>query len=141
MYRLIFSIILVIFFVSTVQAGNNDEISAIKKTAMDYMESWYQGDTKRMDGSLHPDLAKRSLKFKNGKLRLRHTKSRDMKYWTGVGYGKNLWCDTHNIEIFVLDHYKGISSVKVVTPDYWEYLHLLKIEGKWLIINALYEDK
>ena len=123
-----------------VQAGSNDETLAIKKTAMNYMESWYQGDEKKMVESLHKDLTKRSLRLTNSKLKLRHTKFRDMKYWTGQGHGKNLWRDTHKIDVTILDHYNGIASVKVVTPDYWEYLHLVKIDGKWLIINALYEN-
>ncbi len=140
MKKKLFPLIVLIIFVSMVQAGSNDETLAIKKTAMNYMESWYQGDEKKMAESLHKDLAKRSLRLTNGKLKLRHTKSRDMKYWTGQGYGKNLWQDTHKIDVTILDHYKGIASVKVVTPDYWEYLHLVKIDGKWLIINALYEN-
>ncbi len=141
MKKILIPLIFVMAYVSIVQvqAGSNDEASAIKKTAMDYMESWYQGDEKRMEESLHKDLAKRSLRLNNGKLKLRQTKARDMKYWTGHGYGKDLWRDTHKIDVTILDHFKGIASVKVVTPDYWEYLHLLKIDGKWVIINALYE--
>ncbi len=140
MKKIFFPLILLIVFVSIAPAGSNDETLAIKKTAMNYMESWYQGDEKKMAESLHKDLAKRSLRLTNGKLKLRHTKSRDMKYWTGQGYGKTLWRDTYKIDVTILDHNKGIASVKVVTPDYWEYLHLVKIDGKWLIINALYEN-
>lgn len=140
MKKILLSLIVLIAYASMVQAGSNNETLAIKKTAMDYMKSWYQGDEKKMEESLHKELAKRSLRLTNGKLKLRHTKARDMKYWTGAGYGKTLWRETHKIDVTILDHYKGIASVKVVTPDYWEYLHLLKIDGKWLIVNALYEN-
>jgi len=32
---------------------------AIKATALDYIEGWYEGNPERMERALHPDLAKR----------------------------------------------------------------------------------
>jgi hypothetical protein len=32
---------------------------AIRQAALDYIEGWHTGDAERMEGSLHPDLAKR----------------------------------------------------------------------------------
>ena len=141
MYRVVFLIIL-FFVVSTVHAGSPDEISAIKKTAMNYMEAWYQGDAERMKGSLHSNLAKRSLREAHGsKKELRLTTASDMVSYTESGYGKNLWRENYNIEVIVLDFYKNIASVKVIAPHYLEYLHLVKIDEKWIIVNALYEKK
>jgi hypothetical protein len=62
MIRLISSIILLFLFVPTLHAENADELSAIKKTALNYMDSWYKGNSKMMKQSLHKKLAKRSLK-------------------------------------------------------------------------------
>ncbi len=141
MNRLISSILLLSMCAPIVQAGNPDEISAIQKTAMDYMESWYEGDADRMKSSLHKKLAKRSLKGLYGEVTLRHSTASDMIMFTKQGYGKSLWRKDHKIEVIVLDHYKNIASVKVVAPHYYEYLHLGKIEEKWVILNALYENK
>ncbi|MCP4670232.1 MAG: nuclear transport factor 2 family protein [Desulfobacula sp.] len=141
MNKFLFLTILLILRFSTVQAETANDIVDIKKTAMDYMESWYQGDAKKMRESLHPNLAKRSLKVMNGKIKLSQTTASDMIDWTRIGFGKNLWSDTHQIEVVVLDLYQNIASVKIVTPDYREYLHLLKINKKWVAVNALYEKK
>ena len=144
MIRLISSIFLILLFVTPLQAENADEMAAIKETAFDYMDSWYQGDKKRMKTSLHKKLAKRSLRyFPGGKRDLRHTKRSEMVMYTGAGYGKDLWHENLNIEVIVLDFYKNIATVKVITPDYYEYFHLAKMddkENKWVIINALYES-
>ena len=144
MKRLFLSIILLFLFVPKMQADNTDEIAAIKETAFNYMDSWYQGDKKRMKLSLHKKLAKRSLQyFPSGKKDLKHTKHSEMVMYTGAGYGKELWCENLGIEVIVLDFYKNIASVKVITPDYYEYLHLAKMddkENKWVIINAIYES-
>src|SRR6516225_441086 len=34
---------------------------AIKQTALDYIEGWYEGDPARMERALHPELAKRMV--------------------------------------------------------------------------------
>ena len=39
----------------------NEELEAIKKTALNYGQGWYEGNAERMEGALHPDLAKRVL--------------------------------------------------------------------------------
>ena len=136
-------IILLFLFIPKLQADNTAEIAAIKETAFNYMDSWYQGDKKRMKMSLHKKLAKRSLQyFPGGKKDLRHTKRSEMVMYTGAGYGKELWRENLSIEVIVLDFCKNIASVKVITPDYYEYLHLAKMDDKenqWVIINAIYE--
>ena len=140
MKKLISSIIFLFLFVPAIQAENSDEQSAIKKTALNYMDSWYKSDSKRMKLSLHKKLAKRSLQESvSGKKLLRFTSASDMIWYTRGGYGENLWHENLNIEVVILDFYKDIASVKVITPHYYEYLHLIKIEKKWVIINALYE--
>ncbi len=142
MCRIIPFILILFFCAPTLQAENYD-MAAIKATAYNYMDSWYQGDKKRMKTSLHKRLAKRSLRYlPSGKRDLRHTKRSDMVAYTGGGVGKALWRENLKIEVVVLDFYQNIASVKVVTPDYYEYLHLAKMadkQNKWIIINAIYE--
>lgn len=139
MRKLIVAIVTICIWVPIAQAGSDDELSAIKKTAMTYMASWYQGDARGMKASLHKKLAKRSLKGMMGENELRHTTASDMVSYTKSGYGARLWHDDLNIDVIVLDYFKDIASVKVTTPHYYEYLHIAKIEGQWVILNALYE--
>ena len=125
---------------STVWADSADEIAAIKQTARNYMEAWYQGDAKRMKASLHKKLAKRSLQETHAARKdLRLTSASDMVAYTRGGYGERLWTEGSQIEVVVLDCFQNIASVKVITPHYYEYLHLAKTGPNWVIINALYE--
>jgi len=139
MHNVIVAIMMLLIWVPTVQADSENDISAIKKTATTYMNSWYQGDARGMKASLHKKLAKRSLKGMMGENELRHTTASDMVSYTKSGYGERLWQNDLNIDVIVLDYFKNIASVKVTTPHYYEYLHIAKIEGKWVILNALYE--
>jgi hypothetical protein len=52
MNRLISSIIFILLFVPTLQAENADDLAAIKETAFNYMDAWYQGDKKRINEHL-----------------------------------------------------------------------------------------
>ena len=132
---------ILLFLVSSVQAQNADDLTDIQQTALNYMEAWYQGDKKKMKESLHKKLAKRSLQYGyQNKAEIKHTKASHMISYTAGGIGKGLWTDGSRIEVSVLDHFKNIASVKVLTPHYNEYLHLVKIDNRWVIINALYES-
>ncbi len=139
MMKFSFPILLLLLNVPVVHGDCVVEIAAIRQTAIDYMESWYLGDDKRMKASLHKKLAKRSLKGMWGEDELRHTTASDMVSYTRSGYGERLWQQDLNIKVEILDCFKDIASVKVMTPHYYEYLHLAKMENKWVIINALYE--
>jgi len=140
MNRFLIYAIVLFFSISAVNVYSQDETAGITKTALDYMEGWYQGDAKRMKASLHKKLAKRSLQAGHGnKKNLRLTSASDMIAYTQHGYGTGLWHEDMKIEVIVLDYFKDIASVKVITPHYYEYLHLAKIDKEWVIVNTLYE--
>jgi len=44
-------------------------------------------------------------------------------------------------DITILDLADNIASVKVVSEPFVDYLHLAKLDGKWSIVNVLYEDR
>jgi hypothetical protein len=43
------------------QDKSSDDEAAIKATALNYIEGWYDGDAARMESALHPELAKRII--------------------------------------------------------------------------------
>ena len=140
MSKMIVSIALLLLCLLPADALGQDETAGIAKTALDYMEGWYQGDAKRMKATLHKRLAKRSLQEGYGNKRtLRLTSASEMVAYTQHGYGTGLWRKGMQIEVIILDHFKDIASVKVVTPHYYEYLHLAKTDDAWVIVNTLYE--
>ena len=46
---------------------------------------------------------------------------------------------TNNITI--LDIYNRIANVKLVSDNWVEYLHLIKLDGKWSVINLIWQHK
>src|ERR1041384_2650865 len=43
-------------------AASDADREAIKQTALDYVEGWYEGNVERMERALHPELAKRIVR-------------------------------------------------------------------------------
>jgi CubicO group peptidase (beta-lactamase class C family) len=123
-------------------AANSDE-SAIRAAALDYIEGWYEGNAERMERALHPDLAKRIVitSAQNGRSRLEQMSAMGLVQDTRRGGGKDIPKDKQIKEVTILDKYENAASVKVVAGSWIDYMHLAKFNGRWVIVNVLWEMK
>ena len=46
-----------------------------------------------------------------------------------------------DVEVRILDVADNVASVKVLSEPFVDYLHLARIDGRWWIVNVLYEDR
>jgi hypothetical protein len=108
------------------------ERAAIVATALDYFEGWFDGDAGRVRRALHPALAKRGPE-------LRTVTMDQMVAWTAEGEGKAEDPGPgRRIDVEVVDLYGDIASAVVHSDVYREYLHLVRTDGGWKIVNALW---
>lgn len=118
--------------------------AAIKQTALDYIEGWYEGNPERMERALHPDLAKRIVRIdpenKNFS-RLDQMSAMSLVQKTRRGVGKQIPKEKQQKDITILDVYENAASVKIVASDWIDYLHIAKWNGRWVIVNVLWELK
>jgi hypothetical protein len=114
--------------------------AAVVAAALDYFEGWFEGDTARMDRALHPGLAKRSLsQVDPDSTELRSLTKERMVELTAAGGGKDESPDGGlRIDVEVVDLYGNVASVVVRSAVYREYLHLLRTDEGWKIVNALW---
>jgi hypothetical protein len=117
--------------------------AAIEKAALDYIEGWYEGNAERMEKSLHPDLAKRIVRNdpKTGQSRLDQMSAMGLVQGTRRGFGKRIPVDKQQKDVTILDVFGNAASVKIVATDWIDYLHVAKFNGKWVIVNVLWELK
>ncbi len=109
---------------------------AIFQVALDYIEGWYQGNSARMERALYPGLIKRRV-----------TPTGEVwqvdKEWmveaTGDGRGRIDEPEKGRKNVTILDLTDTMSSVKIVSEKFIDYLHLIKQEEKWMIVNALWD--
>jgi len=95
-----------------------------------------------MERALHPGLAKRSLgQIDPDSRELRsHTKDR-MVELTAAGHGKREDPGgDRRIAIEIIDVYGNIATVVVRSPLYREYLHLVRTDDGWKIVNTLWHN-
>ena len=122
----------------TTQTGSDE--AAVVAAALDYFEGWFEGDVARMDRALHPGLAKRSLsQVDPDSAELRSLTKERMVELTAGGGGKGESQDGGlRIDVEVVDLYGNIASVLIRSGVYREYLHLVRTDKGWKIVNVLW---
>jgi hypothetical protein len=118
------------------------DAQAIKQTALDYIEGWYEGNAERMERALHPELAKRIVRSNpEGRSRLDQMSAMSLVQGTKRGGGKDTLKEKQQKDVTILDVFENAASVKVVASDWVDYLHMAKYNGHWVIVNVLWELK
>src|SRR3954466_15161980 len=143
------SLLIMILILASVVAVNaqNSTLSdtdrdAIKQAALDYIEGWYEGNQERMERALHPDLAKRIVRTSpDGRSRLDSMSAMTLSQYTKGGGGKNTPKEKQQKDVTILDVFENAGCVKVVASDWVDYLQLARSNGRWVIVNVLWELK
>lgn len=124
-------------------AEPTDDFDEIRRVALDYGEGWYEGDATRMERALHPELAKRMIftNPKTGRSRLNDQGAITLVQNTRAGGGKNAPGEDRHSEVTVFEVFENSAVAKVDGPEWVDYLHLAKWNGRWVIVNVLWELK
>jgi hypothetical protein len=127
---------------SAAQAQSNDEREAVKQAVLDYVEGVYNLDPSRIERSVHPDLAKRGYwraqgkeGYTNGKMTFAQLVE-VAKTWNKEG---KLPKDAPK-DITIFDVLDQTASAKLVAQWGIDYFHLAKYDGKWMIVNVLWQS-
>ena len=126
---------------ATSRAQSAADSAAIRGAALDYIEGWYTGNAERMERAVHPDLAKRIINTdpRNGRSSLGHQSAMTLVQNTARGGGKDTPADKRKDEVRILDIFQNAASVRVQASTWVDYLHIAKSNGRWVIVNVLWE--
>jgi hypothetical protein len=123
------------------QASDADR-EAIKQTALDYIEGWYEGNPDRMERALSPDLAKRIVMTNpQGRSMLQQMSAMGLVQNVKRGGGKNTPKERQQKDVTILDVFENAACVKIIASDWVDYLQVAKFNGRWVIVNVLWELK
>lgn len=141
----LFSLGLVLGFLSMRASADSKidlEHEGIRKAALDYIEGWYEGSAERMARAVHPELVKRIVfTDEQGKSRVEQMGASKLVANVRGGGGTRTPKAQQEKTITILDRYENAASVKIVASDWIDYLQLAKIDGRWQIVNVLWELK
>lgn len=136
---------MVMIFVSKSRAqttASPADTAAIKQTALDYIKGWFEGNAERMERSLHPKLVKRIVKLDgSGKNTLDQMSAMMLVEYTREGGGRDVPKSKQQKDVVILDVFENAASVKVIATDWVDYLQMAKFDGRWVIVNVLWELK
>lgn len=135
---------LVLIFAAVISASGQTETDreAIKRTALNYAEGWYEGNAEKMESALSPDLAKRIARTNpQGQTRLDNMTALSLVQGTRSGFGKQTPAAEQQKDVTIMDTLGGAATVKLEMRDWVDYMHIAKVNGKWVIVNVLWELK
>ena len=139
---LLFLFVLSVVSISAQSSVSDADNEAIKATALDYIEGWYEGNPERMERALHPDLAKRIVNTNaQGRSSLGQMSAMSLVQGVKRGGGKDTPKEKQQKDVTILDVFGNAASVKVVASDWIDYLHIARSNGRWVIVNVLWELK
>jgi hypothetical protein len=140
MKRLLAVVAIAVMIPRFLEAQSAADSAAIRTAALDYIEGWYTADAARMERSLHPELAKRIVQTNaQGRSRLDQQSAMTLVQSTRRGGGKDLPAGQRRSEVRILDVFGNAASVRVHAATWIDYMHLAKSNGRWVIVNVLWE--
>jgi hypothetical protein len=122
---------------------STDDIPAIRQTALDYIEGFYDGDAARMERSLHSELAKRIAHPDpvSGRSHLAEMSALALIGFTRDKAARPTPKEQQQKDITVFEVTGNAASARIVASTWVDYLHLSKFNGRWVIVNVLWEMK
>lgn len=144
MKKLLVLFALVVFTIGGVTAMSQatDDRERVRQAVLDYVEGVYQVDPSRIERSVHRDLAKTG--YWREKDKDTYTTGK-MSFSALVEVAKN-WNKNGKLpkdapkEITIFDVQDQTASAKLVAAWGTDYFHLAKYDGKWLIVNILWQS-
>ena len=123
--------------------AGQDDLKAIEQTVLDYIEGFYDGDDARMERALHPELAKRIayLDAASGRGALAEMSALALTKLTRQKADRPTPAVERQQEVVVFGIYNNAASARVIASTWIDYLHLSRLNGRWVIVNVLWEMK
>ena len=116
---------------------------AVRQAVLDYVEGIYNVEPARIERSVSPNLAK--LGFYRPPAETAYRPGRSMAFQQLVEIAKNfnkegkLRKDAPK-EIEIYDVMDQTATVKLTAEWGIDYMHLAKMDGKWMIVNVLWQS-
>jgi hypothetical protein len=125
------------------QQEPNADREAVRQAVLDYVEGIYNVQPERIERSVSPNLAK--MGFYRPPTETAYRPGRSMAFQQLVEIAKNFNKDGKLSkdapkDIVLYDVLDQTATVKLTADWGTDYMHLAKIDGKWMIVNVLWQS-
>jgi hypothetical protein len=140
-----FSLVLLAFVAlpASLEAQTAQDSAGVRAAVTDYVEGIYRVDTSRIVRSVRPELAKRGYYVPRNQTAYANS---PMTYAELINVAKtfnakgNLNAETAVKQVTILDMANQTASAKLVATWGIDYMHLAKYDGRWMIVNILWQS-
>lgn len=147
MKRLLVFVFGILLAAPTAQGGAYDQTAddreAVRQAMLDYVEGIYNVQPERLERSVHPDMIKRGYyrKEAGGDFTFAPmTRAQLMALAANWNKEKKRPIATYPKDVIVYEVVNQTASGKVVAMWGIDYMHLAKHEGRWKIVNILWQE-
>jgi len=138
--RLILAIALCVPSIASAQSAADS--AGIRGAALDYIEGYWTADGERMARAVHPALVKRIMNVDTaGHHWIREMSASELIRGTRMGGGSRTAASQQGRDVRILDIFQNTASVRVDAIGWIDYMHLVKWQGRWVIVNVLWETR
>jgi len=127
--------------IAPVKPANSKDRENIRQVSLNYIIALQSLNPELMANTLHKDLAKSMVRIgPDGKKTLRKISYQRMlhnaKNWNKTGIR---FPPTMNNQVTIFDVYHNMAAVKLTSDNWVEYLHLIKIDGRWQVKDLVWD--
>ena len=132
-----------LMLVSPVRGQETADREAVRQAVLDYVEGIYNVEPSRVERSVHPKLAK--IGFYRGPNDPAFRSGSNMTFEQLVELSRN-WNKAGKLrkdapkEVTIYEVLDQTATVKLVAEWGIDFMHLAKFDGKWMIINVLWQS-
>jgi hypothetical protein len=143
------TILLLMALISLQAFGQSKEDTiSIRKAALDYVEGWATGNIERIQVGVSPELSKRRVAAAGDFVYVQDM-SRTLLCAAALGNSKGVRMQdltpgkemVQEVKILDIDGTNASAKTWNAKYGFFDYLHLSKAGGKWMIINVLWDMK
>ncbi|WP_452226187.1 nuclear transport factor 2 family protein [Lacinutrix cladophorae] len=116
----------------------------IKEKALGYLIGLQQLKPELMNTVMNDSLNKVTIGWDRATKKeysRRTTKAQMIEFANSWNKSNTMFPDPPNNKVTILDIYNRIANVKLVSDNWVEYLHLMKLDGTWQIVNLIWQHK
>lgn len=135
-------ILFLMHYSASINAQTKEDTLAIQRAALDYIESQHRPNPIQMQKALHPLLVKRTF-WKDKVTQKEYITESNAEFMIIIAERYNLKGDKFpeqpRKEVKLLDISDRTASVKLIADEWIDYMHLVKVNNEWKIINVLWQ--
>jgi hypothetical protein len=124
-------------------ASKKDSVEIIKQSS-GYLVALQELSPKLMNEVLNDSLNKVTVGYdreRKAEYARATTREQMIEFATSWNKANNKFPTRPSNQIEILDIYNRIANVKITSDNWVEYLHLIKLDDKWTIINLIWQHK